>query len=89
MVKLHQIACMLFIGYGEASGVKAYKLFDPQTQKFFYSRSVIFDEISLLQQQKQHEVRDFKQNLRINDLITPNVSQIENYGGPITRSFSK
>ena len=79
----------IFTGYGESSGVKAYKLFDPHTRKFFYSRSVIFDEISVLEQQKQHEVRDFKQNLKINDLITPNVSQIENYGGPITRSFSK
>ena len=56
---------------------------------FFFSRSVIFDEISVLEKQKQHKVRDFKQNLKINDLITPNVSQIENYGGPVTRSVSE
>ena len=79
----------IFTEYGESSGVKAYKLFDPHTRKFFYSLLVIFDEISVLEQQKQNEVRDFKQNLKINDLTTPNVSQIENYGRPITRSFSK
>ena len=79
----------IFTGYGESSGVKAYKLFDPHTRKFFYSRSVIFDEISVLEQQKKHEVRDFKQNLKTNDLTTPDVSQIENYNGLITRSVSK
>ena len=79
----------IFIGYGESFGVKAYKLFDPHTRKFFFSRSVIFDEISVLEQQKQHEVCDFKQNLKINDRIVPNVSQIENYSGLVTRSFSK
>ena len=78
---------LYLIAYGESSRVKAYKLFDPHTRKFFFSRSVIFDEISVLDQEKQHEVRDFKENLKINDLINPNFSQIENYGVLITRSF--
>ena len=78
----------IFTRYGESSGVKAYQLFDPHTCKFFFSRSIIFDELNVLEQQKQHEVRNFKQNLKINDLITPDVSQIESYGGPITRSVS-
>ena len=79
----------IFIGYGESHGVKAYKLFDPTTLKFFFSKSVIFDETSILEKQKQYEVHDFQQNLKINELITPNDAQIENYGGPITRNLSK
>ena len=41
-----------FIGYGESFRIKAYKLFDLHTRKFFFSRSIIFDEISLLENQK-------------------------------------
>ena len=37
----------LFIGYGEQNGLKAYKIFNPQTGKTVYSRSVKFDELSL------------------------------------------
>jgi hypothetical protein len=35
------IKCV-FLGYG--SGVKAYKLWNPDTQKTFYSRNVVFNE---------------------------------------------
>ena len=42
----------IFTRYGKSSGVNAYKLFDPHTHKFFFNRSVIFDEISVLEQQK-------------------------------------
>ena len=60
----HTSKCIFTI-YGETSRVKAYKLFDLHACKFFFSRSVIFDEIWVLEQQKQHEVREFKQNLKI------------------------
>ena len=38
-----------FIGYGEQNGVKAYKIFNPQTCKTIYSMSIKFDQLSLLQ----------------------------------------
>ena len=38
----------IFIGYGEANGYKAYKLFNPTTQRIFFSRSVVFQEDTLL-----------------------------------------
>lgn len=38
----------LFVGYGEPYGIKGYRLYDTTKRKFFYSRSLIFDEDSLL-----------------------------------------
>jgi hypothetical protein len=35
----------VFLGYG--SGVKAYKLWNPDTQKAFYSRNVVFNESAM------------------------------------------
>ena len=49
----------ILTGYGESFGIKAYKLFDLHTHKFLFSQSIIFDEISLLETQKQPEVCDF------------------------------
>ena len=37
----------IFIGYGEASGYKAYKLYDAQKRRIFFSRNVIFQENGL------------------------------------------
>jgi hypothetical protein len=69
--------------------MKAYKLFDPITRQFFFSRSVIFDEPSLFEKQQHHDVHNFQKNVQINNLTQSHESQIENYGGPITRSISK
>ena len=79
----------IFMGYGESSGMKAYKLFDPITKKFFFSRSVIFDEPSLFEKQKHDEVHNFQKNVQIHNLTSSNESQIENYGGPIARRVFK
>ncbi|MCO5568445.1 hypothetical protein L7F22_022144 [Adiantum nelumboides] len=38
----------LLVGYGERFGVKAYRLYNPTTRKFLFSRDVIFDGDSLL-----------------------------------------
>ena len=75
------------MGYGEASGVKAYKLFDLDTRKFFFSRSVTFDEATLMEKH-QHEVHQSTPNLKTNELIITGDSQIDNYGGPTTRGRS-
>ncbi|MCO5592912.1 hypothetical protein L7F22_046916 [Adiantum nelumboides] len=38
----------LFVGYGDPHEVKGFRLHDPTTRRFFFSRSVIFDETSLI-----------------------------------------
>ncbi|MCO5576729.1 hypothetical protein L7F22_030546 [Adiantum nelumboides] len=38
----------IFVGYGEPHGVKGFRLFDPIKRRFFFSRSVVFDEDSLI-----------------------------------------
>ncbi|MCO5609585.1 hypothetical protein L7F22_063815 [Adiantum nelumboides] len=38
----------LFMGYGEQHGIKAYRMWDPSSRIFFYSRSADFDEGMLL-----------------------------------------
>ncbi|MCO5558697.1 hypothetical protein L7F22_012283 [Adiantum nelumboides] len=38
----------IFVGYGEPYGIKGYRLYDIGKRNFFYSRSLIFDEDSLL-----------------------------------------
>ena len=40
----------IFVGYGDAHGYKAYRLYDANNNKFTFSRSVIFDESAILQQ---------------------------------------
>ena len=42
----------IFVGYGDAHGYKAYRLYNPNTNTFFFSRSVLFDEDNILQQHK-------------------------------------
>ena len=44
----HAKKCIM-VGYGESSGVKGYKLFDPSNQKFIFSRLVTFDEDALVE----------------------------------------
>lgn len=62
--------------------MKEYKLFDPITQQFFFSRFVIFDKPSLFEKQKQYEVHNFQKHVQINNQIASiNESQIENYSG--------
>ena len=39
----------IFVGYGDAHGYKAYRLYNPNTNTFFSSRSVLFDEDNILQ----------------------------------------
>ena len=46
---IHSIKCV-FVGYGESNGVKGYRLFNPQSWKFFYCRSVIIDEDNFFRQ---------------------------------------
>ena len=76
----------IFTGYGEASSIKAYKLFDLHTQKFLFSPFVTFDEAMLMTQHTNHEVHlNEKSN---NELTFPSDSHIVNYGGPITRDRS-
>ena len=43
----HSTKCV-FVGYGESNGIKGYKLYDPQSRKFFYNRSVTFNEEPLI-----------------------------------------
>ncbi|MCO5599391.1 hypothetical protein L7F22_053493 [Adiantum nelumboides] len=42
---------MVFVGYGDRLGVKAYRLYDPHHKKFQFARSVYFDESSLVSPQ--------------------------------------
>jgi hypothetical protein len=75
------------MGYGEASGVEAYELFDLHTRKFFFNQSVTFDEATL-KEKHQYEVHQITVNLKTNELIITGNSQIDNYGGPTTRGRS-
>ena len=68
----------IFTGYSEASGGKAYRLFDPHTQKFLFSRSVTFDEETLMKQHANHEVHHLNENSKI-ELTFPRDSQIVKY----------
>ncbi|MCO5599430.1 hypothetical protein L7F22_053534 [Adiantum nelumboides] len=43
---------MVFVGYGDRLGVKAYRLYDPHHKKFHFARSVYFDESSLISPQQ-------------------------------------
>ncbi|MCO5590655.1 hypothetical protein L7F22_044628 [Adiantum nelumboides] len=38
----------IFVGYGEPHGVKGYRLYDPVKKDFLFSRSLVFDESSLI-----------------------------------------
>ena len=38
----------IFVGYGDSHGVKGYRLYDTLRRRFFYSKSLIFDEDALL-----------------------------------------
>ncbi|MCO5580381.1 hypothetical protein L7F22_034248 [Adiantum nelumboides] len=38
----------IFVGYGEPHGVKGYRVYDPAKKNFFFSRSLVFDESSLI-----------------------------------------
>mgnify|MGYP002775250692 FL=1 len=78
----------IFTGYGEASGVKAYRLFDLHTRKFLFSRSVTFDEATLMKQYANQEVQHLNENFQ-NELTFSSDSQIVEYGGPSTRDRSK
>ena len=40
----------VFVGYGDAHGYKAYCLYDPNKNSFFFNRSVLFDEDKILQE---------------------------------------
>ena len=42
----------IFVGYGDAHGYKAYRIYNPDTNTFFFGRSVLFDEDNILQQHK-------------------------------------
>ncbi|MCO5600644.1 hypothetical protein L7F22_054759 [Adiantum nelumboides] len=43
---------MVFVGYGDRLGVKAYRFYDPHHKKFHFARSVYFDESSLISPQQ-------------------------------------
>ncbi|MCO5569460.1 hypothetical protein L7F22_023172 [Adiantum nelumboides] len=43
---------MVFVGYGDWLGVKAYRLYDPHHKKFHFACSVYFDESSLISPQQ-------------------------------------
>ena len=62
----HAKKCIM-VGYGEAAGVKGYKLFDPSNQKFIFSRSVTFDEDALFynseQSHEKMEMQDMQNQL--------------------------
>ncbi|KAI5058747.1 hypothetical protein GOP47_0026917 [Adiantum capillus-veneris] len=43
---------MVFVGYANRFGVKAYRLYDPQQRNFHFSHSVYFDEVFLIRPQQ-------------------------------------
>ncbi|MCO5589425.1 hypothetical protein L7F22_043392 [Adiantum nelumboides] len=43
---------MLFVGYGDRLGVKAYRLYDPKNKKIHFAHSVYFDESSMISPQQ-------------------------------------
>ena len=47
---------MVFVGYGDRFGVKAYRLYDLPRKKFQFSHSVYFDEMAMIS--PQHGVAD-------------------------------
>jgi hypothetical protein len=44
IVRHHMVKC-IFLGYG--SGIKAYKLWNPEAHKSFYSRNIVFNESTM------------------------------------------
>ena len=44
---------MIFVGYGDRFGVKAYRLYDPVQRRFHLAHSVYFDETSLISPQQE------------------------------------
>ncbi|MCO5594127.1 hypothetical protein L7F22_048148 [Adiantum nelumboides] len=47
--KLEPRACrLIFVGYGERFGMKAYRLYNPENRRFSLSRSVYFNELALI-----------------------------------------
>jgi hypothetical protein len=55
----HAKKCIM-VGYGESSGVKGYKLYDPVIGKFIFNRSATFDEEILFAHMNKSE--DFQTN---------------------------
>jgi hypothetical protein len=45
---------MIFVGYGDRFGVKAYRLYDPAHRRFQLAHSVYFDESSLISPQSDN-----------------------------------
>ena len=43
-----------FVGYGEPHGYKGYRLYDPKSKRFLFSRRVIFDEDKLISNPHPH-----------------------------------
>ena len=58
----HAKKCIM-VGYGESAGVKGYKLFDPNNQKFLFSRSVTFYEEALFPTEQLTEPEQAHQSL--------------------------
>jgi hypothetical protein len=56
----HAKKCIM-VGYGESSGVKGYKLYDPIIGKFIFNRSATFDEEVLFAHMNKSD--DFQNNL--------------------------
>ena len=46
---------MIFVGYGDRFGVKAYRLYDPTHRRFQLAHSVYFDETSLISPQHDNQ----------------------------------
>jgi hypothetical protein len=49
---------MVFVGYGDRFGVKAYRLYDPSQRRFHFAHSVYFDETSLISPQIETPTSD-------------------------------
>ncbi len=69
---------MIFVGYGDRFGVKAYRLYDPTQRRFHLAHSVYFDETSLISPQHETHTPDTTFSPSINpspsEPISPNTS---------------
>ena len=75
----HAKKCIM-VGYGESAGVKGYKLFDPNNQKFLFSRSVTFDEEALFPTEQLTEPKQSHQSLVQSGRKQKSFTSYENQG---------
>ena len=86
-----------FIGYGDSNGMKAYKIYNSQTGKVVYSRSVKFDEDWLYEGKSSSEtlhmdggvsIRELQPDVVEGDTTIKDAQRIKTSTGPHGKRFT-